>query len=117
MVLREIIQWCRSQHRVLSITASTGIAGVHIGGSSLHSWAGIAIGLGSAEALVRKICKRQEDARLAAMSNEDWAAREARRVRETSGDVEFYYHAYRNWMTTEVLIIDESKQNNAASSS
>lgn len=42
-VLREYIQWLR-EHRVpVGITASTGIAATHLGGSTIHSWSGIGI--------------------------------------------------------------------------
>lgn len=42
-VLNQYIAWCRSHAIDISITASTGIAATHIGGSTLHSWAGIGI--------------------------------------------------------------------------
>jgi hypothetical protein len=40
--------------QTLAITASTGIASVHIGGCTLHSWAGIGIG----EETAKKFCGR-----------------------------------------------------------
>ena len=55
LLLREIIRWCREQYRSLAVTASTGIASVNIGGSTLHSWAGIGLGKEPAEKLVWKI--------------------------------------------------------------
>jgi dephospho-CoA kinase len=42
-VLNQYIAWCRSHAIDIAITASTGIAATHIGGSTLHSWAGIGI--------------------------------------------------------------------------
>lgn len=42
VLLREIIQDIRhKQEKILHVTASTGIASVNIGGTTLHSWAGI----------------------------------------------------------------------------
>ena len=42
-VLNQYIGWCKSHSIDVAITASTGIAATHIGGSTLHSWAGIGI--------------------------------------------------------------------------
>ena len=39
----------------VAVTASTGIAGVLIGGSTIHSWAGIALGEGSVNEVVAKV--------------------------------------------------------------
>ena len=39
----------------VAVTATTGIAATHIGGSSLHSFAGIGIGEGSLQDLVKKV--------------------------------------------------------------
>ncbi|GJE87831.1 ATP-dependent DNA helicase PIF1 [Phanerochaete sordida] len=55
VLLRAIIKWCRDGDRELAVTASTGIAAVNIGGSTLHSWAGIGLGKETAERLVWKI--------------------------------------------------------------
>ncbi|PSS37109.1 hypothetical protein PHLCEN_2v982 [Hermanssonia centrifuga] len=47
-LLKEIIGWCTKEAKgnttKFAVTASTGIAGVNIGGSTLHSWAGIGLG-------------------------------------------------------------------------
>ncbi|KAH0590267.1 hypothetical protein H2248_012563 [Termitomyces sp. 'cryptogamus'] len=44
VLLREIIDTLKERGDTLGITASTGIAAVNIGGSTLHSWAGIGLG-------------------------------------------------------------------------
>lgn len=46
VLLREIIDHLRKSRRKVAITASTGIAAVNIGGSTIHSWAGIGLGDG-----------------------------------------------------------------------
>jgi len=40
VLIREIIRWAVHAHRVISVTASTGMAAVNINGTTLHSWAG-----------------------------------------------------------------------------
>ncbi|KAH9050435.1 PIF1-like helicase-domain-containing protein [Lactarius hengduanensis] len=55
VLLGEIIQFLKSTRRRVAITASTGIASINIGGTTLHSWAGIGLGEGTAENLSRKI--------------------------------------------------------------
>lgn len=67
-----------------AVTASTGIAGVSIGGITLHSWAGVGINPGEPDFLVKKM-KREGAQR----KNADTA--------------------YKRWMETDVLIIDESR--------
>ncbi len=55
VLLREIIRFLRSTGHRVAITASTGIASINIGGTTLHSWAGIGLGEGTAERLSGKI--------------------------------------------------------------
>lgn len=42
-VLREFIKLARSSGRNVAVTATTGIAATHLGGSTIHSWSGIGI--------------------------------------------------------------------------
>jgi ATP-dependent DNA helicase PIF1 len=56
VLLREIIRVLGgSASSTLGITASTGIASVNIGGTTLHSWAGIGLGQDSVEKFCGKI--------------------------------------------------------------
>lgn len=81
VLLREIIRsFCEVFPREqLAITASTGIASVNIGGTTLHSWAGIGLGKEPAEKLVGKIAGNKNLSTIA-----------------------------RRWRTVRTLIIDES---------
>lgn len=40
VLIREIIRWSVRARRIISVTASTGMAAVNIKGKTLHSWAG-----------------------------------------------------------------------------
>ncbi len=42
-VIKQYIAYLRSHHIPVAITASTGIAATHIGGVTIHSWAGIGV--------------------------------------------------------------------------
>ncbi|KAJ3714017.1 PIF1-like helicase-domain-containing protein [Lentinula guzmanii] len=57
VLIREIIKVLRSQGKQVAVTASTGIAGVNIKGSTVHSWAGIGLGKESAEKLSSRISR------------------------------------------------------------
>lgn len=90
VLLREIISHCRalySSSNELAITAATGIAGVNIGGCTLHSWAGIGLGKEDAEFLVGKLLGQFKN----------------RRKRAGLGA------AVARWMDVKTLIVDESK--------
>lgn len=107
VVLREIIRWCRSAGLRVAVTASTGIASVNIGGTTLHSWAGIGLGKESAERLVGKILGQKK----AAMRKK----REERMMRGLRpGDPDYALDenmkgfTVGRWTKGEVLIIDES---------
>lgn len=57
VLLREVIAQLRNQlsYDAIAITASTGIAGLNIGGSTIHSFAGIGLGKEPADQLAGKI--------------------------------------------------------------
>lgn len=58
VLLREIISQLKSKPEMatsVAVTASTGIAGLNIGGSTVHSFAGIGLGKETAEKLAEKI--------------------------------------------------------------
>ncbi|KAH8997511.1 PIF1-like helicase-domain-containing protein [Lactarius akahatsu] len=61
VLLHEIIKCLRlrfpgpGRQTAVAVTASTGIASISIGGTTLHSWAGIGLGEGTAERLSGKI--------------------------------------------------------------
>lgn len=40
MLIKEIIRWAVRAHRIIFVTASTGMAAINIKGITLHSWAG-----------------------------------------------------------------------------
>ena len=70
-----------SSPEILAITASTGIASVNIGGSTLHSWAGIGYG-------------------------EETAQKFSGRVLHQAA----YSQVLNRWQQVETLIIDESTE-------
>lgn len=64
VLLREIIKTLRKKYvkspDAVAITASTGIAACNIGGVTIHSFAGIGLGIESAEDLCKKIRKNKK---------------------------------------------------------
>lgn len=106
VLLREIIEWCGGRRSpYIAITASTGIASVNIGGSTLHSWAGIGLGKESAETLFYKIL------------GQDKAYRRRRKEQGHDTDEDLIgsadgkgLRALGRWQRVRTLIIDESKR-------
>ncbi|CDO73329.1 hypothetical protein BN946_scf185008.g92 [Trametes cinnabarina] len=64
VLLREIIKSLRKRYQkspdAVAVTASTGIAACNIGGVTIHSFAGIGLGIESAEQLANKIKKNRK---------------------------------------------------------
>lgn len=58
-VSKYIIQSLQQKDKKVAPTAPTGVAAINVGGSTLHSFFGIGLGLGSVPSLVRKIRKKQ----------------------------------------------------------
>ncbi len=61
MLLREIIklQGKSGAARQTVVTASTGIAALNIGGTTLHSWAGIGLGMEPAAVFIQMVLDEQ----------------------------------------------------------
>ncbi len=103
VLLREIIRTCREDGRPgrLAITASTGIASVNIGGTTLHSWAGIGLGKEPADKLVGKL-----------LGQDKWQRRKEKAKREQMGlppsSSSDENRAVEKWRKVRTLIIDES---------
>jgi ATP-dependent DNA helicase PIF1 len=54
-----LLRYLRSQYSDLQVCASTGIAAIQIGGSTLHSWAGLGMGRDSAMEIAKKHLERK----------------------------------------------------------
>lgn len=106
VVLREVIRKLKQKKELrnefaLAVTASTGIAAVNIGGTTLHSWAGIGKGEQEVESLLLDILGPTRYDEL-----KDW---------EKEGN--YYPPIYwrriptrmERWRRCRLLIIDESK--------
>jgi len=55
VLLKEIIRTLRNTGKSVAVTAPTGIAGLNIGGTTIHSFAGIGLGTEPENVLVKKI--------------------------------------------------------------
>jgi len=55
VLLREIVKMLRERGTKVAITATTGVAGVNIGGSTIHSFAGIRLGKEDVDILVKRL--------------------------------------------------------------
>ncbi|OMJ08487.1 ATP-dependent DNA helicase RRM3 [Smittium culicis] len=83
-IIRQLTEREGDNKYAVAITAPTGIAAFQIGGTTLHSWAGVGIGKDPIEKLIKNISSRRE--------------------------------AKFRWLSTKVLIIDESKPKSHLSS-
>ncbi|GJE85923.1 ATP-dependent DNA helicase PIF1 [Phanerochaete sordida] len=98
LLMRRIIHECHHVRRMkkceIAVTAPTAMAAMNIDGFTIHSWAGIGIGVGSVDKLLKKV--------LGAAHSEDidpQQGSEESRDRATSPK--------RRWLECRVLIIDE----------
>ena len=76
-VIKKLQQKFNSKNGPVAVTATTGIAATHIGGVSLHNFAGIGLGHGTVEQLVTRIRGKKE-------SNLKWQRVQALVVDEVS---------------------------------
>jgi ATP-dependent exoDNAse (exonuclease V) alpha subunit len=57
-LLNKYIEYLRKNNAPVSITASTGIAATHMGGTTLHSWSGLGIREELDDQEVKKVCEK-----------------------------------------------------------
>ncbi len=115
MLLKRIIKYLRDIHGDrdrYAVTASTGIAGVNVGGSTLYSWTGIGLAKEPAEELVGKIwgiSKRQRK-KEAERKMKETEQRRLKGLPPLREDDERKPHGLaERWQIVDTLIIDESK--------
>lgn len=110
VLLHSIIAECRSRFPYedsVAVTAPTGIAALTIGGSTIHSWAGIRLGKDPVGILARKI----------RFGHDRIVKEEAERRGMDVGVFQYHWHtktinsALLRWRRCKVLIVDESGHN------
>lgn len=103
MLLRKIIKYCRQERGLsgpqLGITASTGLAAMNIGGSTLHAWAGIGLGTEDLPTLLINVLGKERF---------DFINGEQNRCDDYSDGPQGRPSAAERWAECQVLIIDES---------
>ena len=57
-LIRRVVEQLREQGKTVAVTALTGLAAFHIGGTTLHSFAGIGLGDGTLDSLVKRVRMR-----------------------------------------------------------
>lgn len=105
VLLREIIVQLKQKWKIrpeaVAVTAATGIAACHVGGTTLHSWAGIGIGIEPVEKLC--VCLLSAEPRSAIVADSLAHATlpcSVQRIRKNQ-------QALQRWTRTKALIIDE----------
>lgn len=111
VVLREIIRLLRQDEWMLNetavaVTASTGIAAVNIGGTTVHSWAGIGKGEQEVESLLLNILGpyRYDELQQWEKKGEYYPPVKWKRVTKRM----------ERWRKCQVLIIDESENSDVS---
>lgn len=117
VLLREIIRFLRSdaerkgwdRHSV-AVTASTGIAAINIGGGTLHSWAGVTLGHGPVEELLRKLWASHGKRKLEPKQIQKFPRLVSNKLPDIfRRDERLPPTAIERWRLTRVLIIDEGR--------
>lgn len=116
VLLREIISHLRfvagqrgwDSHNI-AVTASTGIAAINIGGCTLHSWAGINLGKGPVDRLIRNLWASHRKGKSALPKVGMVNDKIQREVRYDGHNDKEYLTPIERWRRTRVLIIDEGK--------
>lgn len=100
VLLREIIRVCGKDmgRKELAVTAYTGIAAVNIGGSTLHSWAGIGLGKEPPKDLLGKLLGQEKRRK----------KKERKEAPNSTNNKDGSPQAVKRWLTVQALIIDES---------
>ena len=57
-LIQHIVGKLRAQGKTVAVTAMTGLAAFHIGGTTLHSFAGIGLGEGSLDSIIKRVRMR-----------------------------------------------------------
>lgn len=57
-LLNKYINYLRDNHKVVAVTASTGIAATYMQGNTIHSWSGLGIKEKLSDSDIKKLLKR-----------------------------------------------------------
>jgi ATP-dependent DNA helicase PIF1 len=105
VLLREIITQLKQKWKIrpeaVAVTAATGIAACHVGGTTLHSWAGIGIGIEPVEKLYAPT------APLVSFDLESLTCPRAPSFLYSVQRIRKNQQALQRWTRTKALIIDE----------
>lgn len=119
VLLREIIKSCGGPSSLtLAVTAATGIASVYIGGSTLHSWAGVGLGKEPAQKLAGKLLgldkrqrMREEDIKMTGLPEDEiiqaLVQQDLQEGSSLAAHPQNVPRAAERWRTVHTLIVDE----------